>query len=249
MGLRGTRFDRSGWDFEVLPGRHGRGSGAGRRGTARGGRRVRRGPRPFGEREDDAAQHHRRAGHTHIGQRVCRSGRDITAASRSELFALRRETVSFIFQSFNLFPGLTALENVEFGVDVAGKRGSVSPDSVLESVGLGHRTDHFPHELSGGGAAARRHCQGLGHRQPRTAGRRADGRARLQDRRADTGTPDRAGLRRPRGAGSHPQPGDIAHRRQGCRDEQWAHHQRRPACGRQDTTLGTALVEVAECWH
>ena len=77
-------------------------------------------------------------------------GRDITTASRSELFALRRETVSFIFQSFNLFPGLTALENVEFGVDVAGKRGSVSPESVLESVGLGHRTDHFPHELSGG---------------------------------------------------------------------------------------------------
>ena len=77
-------------------------------------------------------------------------GRDITTASRSDLFALRRQTVSFIFQSFNLFPGLTALENVEFGMDVAGKRGSVAPESVLESVGLGHRTDHFPHELSGG---------------------------------------------------------------------------------------------------
>ena len=77
-------------------------------------------------------------------------GRDITTASRSELFALRRQTVSFIFQSFNLFPGLTAMENVEFGMDVAGKRGSVDPDSVLESVGLGHRGGHFPHELSGG---------------------------------------------------------------------------------------------------
>ncbi len=77
-------------------------------------------------------------------------GRDITTASRSELFALRRQTVSFIFQSFNLFPGLTALENVEFGIDVAGKRGSTSPQSVLESVGLGDRGDHFPHELSGG---------------------------------------------------------------------------------------------------
>lgn len=81
---------------------------------------------------------------------VAVGGRNITTASRSELFALRRETVSFIFQSFNLFPGLTALENVEFGIDVAGKRGGVSPESVLESVGLGHRTDHFPHELSGG---------------------------------------------------------------------------------------------------
>ncbi len=78
------------------------------------------------------------------------AGRDVTAASRSELFALRRQTVSFIFQSFNLFPGLTALENVEFGMDVAGKRGSATPESVLEAVGLGHRTGHFPHELSGG---------------------------------------------------------------------------------------------------
>ena len=78
------------------------------------------------------------------------AGRDITSASRGELFALRRETVSFIFQSFNLFPGLTALENVEFGADAAGKRGDASPGAVLEAVGLGGRTAHFPHELSGG---------------------------------------------------------------------------------------------------
>ena len=77
-------------------------------------------------------------------------GHDITEASRSELFALRRQTVSFIFQSFNLFPGLTALENVEFGMDVAGKRGVTDPVSVLTSVGLGDRIGHFPHELSGG---------------------------------------------------------------------------------------------------
>ena len=77
-------------------------------------------------------------------------GRDIGDASRSELFALRRRTVSFIFQSFNLFPGLTALENVEFGVDVAGKRGVTDPEAVLTSVGLGDRIGHFPHELSGG---------------------------------------------------------------------------------------------------
>lgn len=77
-------------------------------------------------------------------------GQDITGASRSELFALRRQTVSFIFQSFNLFPGLTALENVEFGMDVAGKRGVTNPESILASVGLGDRIGHFPHELSGG---------------------------------------------------------------------------------------------------
>ena len=78
------------------------------------------------------------------------NGNDIANSSRSELFALRRQTVSFIFQSFNLFPGLTALENVEFGVDVAGKRGITSPESVMEAVGLEHRGSHFPHELSGG---------------------------------------------------------------------------------------------------
>ncbi|MDE0135205.1 MAG: ABC transporter ATP-binding protein [Acidimicrobiaceae bacterium] len=82
--------------------------------------------------------------------KVVVGGRDLTTASRSELFALRRETVSFIFQSFNLFPGLTATENVEFGMDVSGKNGSASPADILDSVGLGHRLGHFPHELSGG---------------------------------------------------------------------------------------------------
>ena len=82
--------------------------------------------------------------------KVSVGGQDIADASRSELFALRRQTVSFIFQSFNLFPGLTALENVEFGMDVAGKRGITDPESVLTSVGLGDRISHFPHELSGG---------------------------------------------------------------------------------------------------
>ena len=82
--------------------------------------------------------------------KVTVAGHDITNSTRSELFALRRQTVSFIFQSFNLFPGLTALENVEFGIDVAGKRGHASAEATLESVGLAERISHFPHELSGG---------------------------------------------------------------------------------------------------
>ncbi len=73
---------------------------------------------------------------------------DITAASRRELFDFRARTVSFIFQAFNLFPGLTARENVQFGVDAA--RSDSDPDHVLASVGLDDKGDRFPHQLSGG---------------------------------------------------------------------------------------------------
>lgn len=78
------------------------------------------------------------------------AGHDITTASRSELFTFRRNSVSFVFQSFNIFPSLTALENVQFGVDVSGKKGGVTAQQMLEQVGLGERVKHFPHELSGG---------------------------------------------------------------------------------------------------
>jgi putative ABC transport system ATP-binding protein len=83
--------------------------------------------------------------------RVSVAGRDITGMSRKELFEFRRHGVSFVFQTFNLFPALTALENAEFGADVAGRD---DPRAVavgmLERVGLGDRLGHFPHELSGG---------------------------------------------------------------------------------------------------
>jgi putative ABC transport system ATP-binding protein len=83
--------------------------------------------------------------------RVVVGGHEITRASRKQLFRFRRETVGFIFQTFNLFPALTALENVEFGVDVAGRNGGRErAASTLERVGLGARLRHFPHELSGG---------------------------------------------------------------------------------------------------
>ncbi|HEX6601182.1 MAG TPA: ATP-binding cassette domain-containing protein, partial [Solirubrobacterales bacterium] len=83
--------------------------------------------------------------------RVVVGGRDITRAPRRELFRFRRETVGFIFQTFNLFPALTALENVEFGADVSGRRDARAVAAeTLERVGLGARGDHFPHELSGG---------------------------------------------------------------------------------------------------
>lgn len=75
---------------------------------------------------------------------------DVTNAGRKDLFAFRRHLVSFIFQSFNIFPGLTALENVQFGIDAAGRKHGPTAQHVLEQVGLGDRSAHFPHELSGG---------------------------------------------------------------------------------------------------
>ncbi len=59
--------------------------------------------------------------------RVVIDGHDITGASRRELFAYRRSIVAFVFQTFNLFPGLTARENVEFGIDVARGKPIVAP--------------------------------------------------------------------------------------------------------------------------
>ena len=70
--------------------------------------------------------------------RVVVAGQDITGASRKQLFAFRRQGVSFVFQTFNLVPALTALENVEFGADVAGRpEPTAIATEVLERVGSG----------------------------------------------------------------------------------------------------------------
>ncbi|HBY94274.1 MAG TPA: ABC transporter ATP-binding protein [Chloroflexi bacterium] len=79
------------------------------------------------------------------------NGDTLSLGQRGDRFKFRRETVSFIFQTFNLFPGLTALENVQFVLDMAGAPCSHEQAvAVLTSVGLGQRVNHFPHELSGG---------------------------------------------------------------------------------------------------
>ncbi|MGZ4704600.1 MAG: ABC transporter ATP-binding protein, partial [Acidimicrobiales bacterium] len=79
------------------------------------------------------------------------AGKEITGAGRRALSEYRRATVGFIFQTFNLFPTLTAIENVQFGIDVARREddGSLAR-SVLEEVGLGDRLHHFTSQLSGG---------------------------------------------------------------------------------------------------
>ncbi len=80
------------------------------------------------------------------------AGREITGMSKGDLFGFRREVVSFIFQTFNLFPTLTALENVQCGAEIAGsaRQARRRATEVLDQVGLSDRLHHYPSELSGG---------------------------------------------------------------------------------------------------
>lgn len=78
-------------------------------------------------------------------------GIDLSTATARERAQFRRHSVSFVFQSFNLFPGLTAIENVRFGAEVAGRdEPRRKALDALAEVGLQDRLDHFPHQLSGG---------------------------------------------------------------------------------------------------
>jgi putative ABC transport system ATP-binding protein len=79
------------------------------------------------------------------------AGLDLGHATHAERAALRRQTISFIFQTFNLFPGLTAFENVKFGADASRRPGAEARAAeALTRVGLADRLRHFPHQLSGG---------------------------------------------------------------------------------------------------
>ncbi|HEY2813596.1 MAG TPA: ABC transporter ATP-binding protein [Acidimicrobiales bacterium] len=75
----------------------------------------------------------------------------LSTLSDKELTLLRRERVGFVFQSFNLIPTLTALENVTLPLDLAGKKPDQQwLDTVITTVGLANRLKHRPSELSGG---------------------------------------------------------------------------------------------------
>ena len=85
--------------------------------------------------------------------RVLACGTELTHASRPELTAYRARSVGFIFQFYNLLPTLTALENVEAGVRVAGigrEEARERGQTLLGRVGLGDLAGRFPAQLSGG---------------------------------------------------------------------------------------------------
>ena len=80
--------------------------------------------------------------------RIVYRGRDLTAARERTRTAYRRDHVGFVFQFYNLVPSLTARENVAIVTDLADD--PLSPEQALDIVGLSHRLDHFPAQMSGG---------------------------------------------------------------------------------------------------
>jgi putative ABC transport system ATP-binding protein len=78
-------------------------------------------------------------------------GQDLFSLTEDGRARLRGQMVGFVFQSFQLLPALTALENVMLPLELAGGRDAASrARGVLERVGLGERLGHYPRQLSGG---------------------------------------------------------------------------------------------------
>jgi putative ABC transport system ATP-binding protein len=80
-------------------------------------------------------------------------GKDVSSLPESELPRIRREGIGFVFQGFNLFPALTAAENVALALDVRGVRAAEAKtrgEELLAEVGLAQKARSFPADLSGG---------------------------------------------------------------------------------------------------
>jgi len=80
-------------------------------------------------------------------------GVDLATVSRSERAMLRRRSLGFVFQDFNLLPGLTALENVSMPLELDGVRAKAARApalKALEALDVAERADRYPDELSGG---------------------------------------------------------------------------------------------------
>jgi putative ABC transport system ATP-binding protein len=77
-------------------------------------------------------------------------GDDLGALDGDELARLRGRKVGFVFQSFQLIPTLTARENVQVPLELRGEDAAGRAGELLERVGLGGRSHHYPAQLSGG---------------------------------------------------------------------------------------------------
>jgi putative ABC transport system ATP-binding protein len=85
--------------------------------------------------------------------RVVVDGQEVDLTRPADLPAIRRKSIGFVFQQFNLFPALSAVENVEYSLNVRGvkgKAGRKEAERVLDAVGLADRKAFLPRDLSGG---------------------------------------------------------------------------------------------------
>jgi putative ABC transport system ATP-binding protein len=81
------------------------------------------------------------------------AGRTVSGMSRDERARLRRRSIGYVFQEFNLLPGLTAVENVALPLELDGvgrRAAHRTAQRVLEDLGLSDRAAHYPDDLSGG---------------------------------------------------------------------------------------------------
>jgi len=82
---------------------------------------------------------------------VLLDGKDFSALDEDARAAVRGRALGFVFQSFQLLPALTALENAMLPLELAGNpQARQAASALLERVGLGHRLQHYPKHLSGG---------------------------------------------------------------------------------------------------
>ena len=85
------------------------------------------------------------------GGQLTVAGQDFTTMDEDGLAQARRGKIGIVLQAFHLLPTMTALENVATPMELAGASGaSERAKAELEAVGLGHRLDHYPTQLSGG---------------------------------------------------------------------------------------------------
>lgn len=83
--------------------------------------------------------------------RVITDGQDLSGMDEDGRARIRRDRIGFVFQSFQLLPALTALENVMLPLELAGRDDARKrSEEILSRVGLGERLEHYPRQLSGG---------------------------------------------------------------------------------------------------